>query len=288
MNLSKLKLCRAEVVVDVRNPQIQRNRLAETRITSLNRCSNCNLLFRAPITTEDENTRFYQHAYKEGFTTDMPSTYDLEQMIGFNFINTEKDYSTYIQIVNILLDKMKSGAKNINMLDLGCSWGYGSWQFMNNGFNVVSFEISAPRCSYASNKLGIECYSSLNDLNKYKKRFDIFFSAHVLEHIPSPRNIFRMAHELLNKEGLFIAFTPNGSDAYKSKNYTSWHKTWGKVHPQFIDDIFYNTEFQSYPRVYASSPYDLDKLRYIRLDDNSSHYVDDLSGPELLFATKLR
>ncbi len=257
-------------------------------VTSLNRCSICNLLFRSPITTRNENIRFYQDAYKEGLTTDMPSTNELEHMARSNFINTGKDYSTYIQIVNILLNTINNGARKINMLDFGCSWGYGSWQFMNNGFNVVGFEISGPRCSYACDRLGIECYSSLDDLNKYKGHFDLLLLVHVLEHVPSPRHIVRMANELLNKDGLFIAFTPNGSNNYKTKNYIFWHKAWGRVHPQAIDDVFYNTEFHSCPRVYASSPYDLDKLRCVRLDNKNGHYIDDLSGPELLFAAKLR
>ncbi len=88
-------------------------------------------------------------------------------------------------------------------------------------------------------------------------------------------------------DGLFIAFTSKGSAAYNIYNYILWNTAWGRVHSQFIDDIFYHTEFHSYPRVYALSPYDLDKLRYVRLDNRNGNYIDDLSGPEILFAVKL-
>ena len=38
--------------------------------TSLMRCKNCLLMYRTPTTTEEENNKFYQEEYNQGFTTE--------------------------------------------------------------------------------------------------------------------------------------------------------------------------------------------------------------------------
>jgi Transposase domain (DUF772) len=41
----------------------------------------------------------------------------------------------------------------------------------------------------------------------------------------------------LSPQGLFIAFVPNGSEAFK-RTSPDWTHLWGEVHPNFIDDIW--------------------------------------------------
>ena len=121
-------------------------------ITNLKRCKTCMLLYRTPGTNIEENKSFYQEKYSEGFTTDCPSDEKLNELISNNFKNTEKDYSRYIEILNIL--NLKINASLPNLFDYGCSWGYGSYQ-LKEKFNVESYEISSPRAKYAREKLNI-------------------------------------------------------------------------------------------------------------------------------------
>ncbi|TNE73784.1 class I SAM-dependent methyltransferase [bacterium] len=200
-------------------------------ITSLNRCSNCHLQFRVPTTSELENQKFYQKAYKQGFTTDLPTDQDLTEMIKASFKGTSKDYTTYIDILKHF--GIKKGAK---IFDFGCSWGYGSWQFHNAGFDVDALEISEPRRQFAETKLGVKTVPNIENL---KNKYDVFFSAHVLEHVPNPTQIFKQAIKILKPGGLFIAITPNGSEEYKNLHFESWNKLWGYVHPNFLDENYY-------------------------------------------------
>ena len=243
-------------------------------ITALRRCESCKLLFRTPITTPTENQIFYQKEYSQGLTTEMPSSQELEKMLTIKFRHTEKDFSNYINILKAL-----GCQKGDSLLDFGCSWGYGSWQLMDYGFSVRAFEISAPRCTYARKYLNVDAYTSLNHFNN---QFDIFFSSHVLEHVPSVSKIITYGWQILRPGGLFIAFTPNGSNVFRKSNPNNWHKLWGLVHPNLLDEVYYNKTFQGLPKILASNPYFLDKLTL----QNCHHDVNDLSGPELLLAVR--
>src|SRR5262249_14958808 len=104
-------------------------------ITQLRRCGNCQLMFRTPTDDPANNLLFYENEYTQGFTTDLPSDAALADMKQLNFAGTEKCYSYYSGVLIQL--GMKPGS---SVFDYGCSWGYGSYQLSQAGFEVVSFE----------------------------------------------------------------------------------------------------------------------------------------------------
>jgi len=61
---------------------------------------------------------------------------------------------------------------------------------------------------------------------------------------------------LLKPNGLFVSFTPNGSEVRAKANPRDWTRAWGEVHPTLIDDLFLDTSFRLSPRVVGSSPVD--------------------------------
>jgi 2-polyprenyl-3-methyl-5-hydroxy-6-metoxy-1,4-benzoquinol methylase len=246
-------------------------------VTSLNRCLRCGLLFRIPTTTEAESEVFYQSEYSQGFTTDIPTAADLQRLVNAKFIGSKKDFTNYIGIIGAF--GVEPGSK---LLDYGCSWGYGSWQLQEAGYTVKAYEISRPRCQYAQDKLGIDAHSSLEAI---KGPFDLFFSAHVLEHLPCPRKVFDFSFKVLKPDGLFIAFTPNGSREFRQRNYRVWHQLWGLVHPNLLDIIYFDEQFKRSPRLFATSPYDMDSFKTIDFRDGN-RFCFDLSGPELLFVAR--
>jgi SAM-dependent methyltransferase len=246
-------------------------------ITQLRRCGNCQLMFRTPTDDPENNLLFYEREYTQGFNTDLPSDAALAEMKRSNFAGTEKCYSYYISVLTQL--GLKPGS---SIFDYGCSWGYGSYQFAQAGFEVVSFEVAPSRKRYAHEKLGVR---TVDDMDRaatdFAGHFDCFFSAHVLEHVPSPAQSFKYAMRLLKPNGLFVSFTPNGSDANRAVE-PNWSKHWGEVHPNFIDDVFLDSSFKLSPRAIGSSPVINASL------PQQSHLkrLDKLDGVELFFAAR--
>src|SRR5579862_3756291 len=92
-------------------------------VTALRRCTHCQLLFRSPTTSPEEQAAFYQQDYEQGFTTTLPDAHNLRSYLERDFRGTEKDYATYLRVLEAL--EVESGQR---LFDFGCSWGYGSWQ----------------------------------------------------------------------------------------------------------------------------------------------------------------
>lgn len=245
-------------------------------VTALVRCEKCRLLYRIPTDQPHASAAFYEEEYTSGFTTDCPSREELSRMLTEKFVGTPKDFSGRIRFLEAL--GVSPGAR---MLDFGASWGYGTWQLREAGFDVEGYEIGASRARYARECVGVQVHDQAEAI---RGRFDVFFSCHVLEHLPDPTVAFRMAQEYLRPQGLFVAFTPNGSSAYRNRDERRYHKHWGHVHPVYLDDEFYATAFAEAPKLLSSSPYDPEAIgRWNRTSDLTM----DLSGWELAFAAVL-
>lgn len=250
-------------------------------VMSLMRCNSCKLLFRVPTTSPAENEKFYQRAYQQGFTTEMPSIAELSKLKSSKFQNSEKNYTYYINFLNTLGLK-----KNARILDFGCSWGYGSWQFKQGGYDVQSFEISRPRCEYAIRHMNVDATWNLHDL---RGPFDVFFSSHVIEHVPSVKETILVAEKLLKPGGYFVAFTPNGSNAYRELSPSSWKHAWSIVHPNLLDEKYYEYTFQNTSFIVGSNPYDTNAIMAWAQEANCSpkQKVLSLDGNELLCIAKM-
>jgi len=247
-------------------------------VTALRRCNGCQLLFRTPTTDFTENASFYQEDYVEGFTTDCPNDQVLSEYLETSFRGTEKDYSRYIDVI------YAAGASpGDRIFDFGCSWGYGSWQIAQRGFDVECYEISLPRAHFARDKLGLKVHPSLSEVGA---GFDVFFSAHVLEHVPSVEEVINFGMSILKPHGLFIAFTPNGSTQYREVAEESWNKLWGMVHPNFLDEKFYKSRFTQSPPLILSNPFSLDVIREWEFADKVNHHGIQLNGDELLLIVR--
>lgn len=244
-------------------------------VTALRRCKNCQLLFRTPTTSAQESAAFYQDEYTQGFTTDCPSDELLAKLLENKFKNSGKDYSTYIDVICAA-----GGVDGSRLFDFGCSWGYGSWQFMQRGFDVESFDVSVPRATYARTKLGIKVHSSLSEVSG---SFDVFFSSHVLEHVPSVKQAIEFGMQILKPGGLFVAFTPNGSLGFRRKEGKAWKKLWGLVHPNLLDDKYYRATFSGKRFLLSSDPYPIKEIEKWRVGHSS---VLPLDGVELLLLTR--
>lgn len=243
-------------------------------VNTLRRCGNCALLFRAPTDDPADNEAFYETEYSQGFTTDMPDDDELRRLTDSMFLDSDKDYRGYLKVLSSL--GFGAGAR---IFDFGCSWGYGSYQLQQAGMAVTSFEVAPTRRRYAKEKLDVSTIEAIDEAPP--ESFDCFFSAHVLEHVPSPGEAIRAAWQLLKSGGVFVAFTPNGASEARAAN-PDWSKLWGEVHPNFLDPLFYNLSFSNSPRAYGSTPVESPSLP----DAAEARILGDLSGGELLFIAR--
>jgi len=200
-------------------------------VSTLRRCDRCKLQFRCPTDSLEQVYDFYENNYTSGFTTDLPNSEQLSKYLSTGFADTPKDFRRFLSLFNSLA--VPAGSR---ILDLGCSWGYGAWQFQNAGYEVTGYEVSKHRALFAQEKLMLDASSSLDDISGL---FDVIFSSHVLEHIPSLESLLEWCFNHLSKNGLFVAITPNGSLPFRQSHPRNWRNMWGDVHPLFLDSEFW-------------------------------------------------
>lgn len=200
-------------------------------VTTLRRCDRCKLQFRCPTDSADSNEGFYEKNYTSGFTTELPTSDQLSEYFATGFAGTPKDFRRFLDLFQDL-----SVSPGSRILDLGCSWGYGAWQFKNSGYDVTGYEVGTTRASFAREKLVLNVSSSLNDISG---PFDVIFSSHVLEHVSRLGELLSWCSSHLTKNGLFIAITPNGSSSFRQSRPRSWKNMWGGVHPLYLDSEFW-------------------------------------------------
>ncbi len=240
-------------------------------ITTLRRCAGCRLLFRVPTTTDEENAKIYQAQYQEGSTTDLPDAATLQGWLATGFRGSPHDHANYLAVLRALGVPMRA-----KIYDFGCSWGYGTFQLKAAGFETEGYEISEPRARFAAEKLGVRLRSP-NDAPG--AGYDVFFSAHVMEHVPSVRETLAVAERVLRPGGWFVAFTPNGSLERRHRDPAGWHQQWGFVHPQLLDREWIETLGRVHSVLAATSPYDLAGIA-------AGKFQPKFDGPELLVAIR--
>ena len=247
-------------------------------VTRLMECQNCHLYFRYPVDKKEVNADYYQKEYKENdhITTELPEPALLEKLKQENFSSVYKNANKYLDLFNRLFP----GAGPLRIIDYGSSWGYLTYQFKKAGHQVQGFEISRLRAEYGEKNLDVEIFS---DESLLQKDNHIFFSSHVIEHHPDIAAMIGLAESRLINGGYFIAFCPNGSPAFRTRNEEAFHHLWGKAHPNFLNAEFYKHIFKDRPYFIASNPVRREKIHPL---DQYETIEEDLSGEELLVIAK--
>ena len=245
-------------------------------VTTLERCRNCRLLFRVPTVDPEKEAAFYQDEYEEGFTTATPTASELTELLDSGFVGSEKDIHHYLAV----LAALSPGGR---IFDFGCSWGYGSWQMDRAGFEVESFEVSRPRRQYAATHLGVKTHDVLPEPTG---EFDVFFSSHVLEHVPSPLDTIDFGLRMVKPGGFVVAFTPNACEPQRRADPKAWDMIWGRVHPCLPDDVFYLTNSVGRRTYLSGSPCDTSDIHRWALGQTADSRLHSRSGDELLFITQ--
>jgi len=174
---------------------------------------------------------FYEDTYEQvdmnHISSRLPTNEEVESLKSGGFVGTESDYTKYIKVLKA--SGIERGAK---VLDFGCSWGYGTFQLREAGFDAVGYEISPRRSQFAQHCLGIPMVSAPEQLGP----IDCMFSAHVMEHLPRPQVIWELAKSILKDSGVLVAFMPNGDPIREGT--PGYHASWGQIHPLMITSKF--------------------------------------------------
>jgi hypothetical protein len=226
-------------------------------------------MFRVPKDNPSRAESFYESEYEQGFTTECPPPEELEKLKRTRFAGTQRDYAAYISFLQA------AGIKpGMSIFDFGCSWGYGSWQLQQAGYDVYSHELAPTRAHYAETMLGCRMVSPRHA----GKSFDCFFSAHVLEHLNNPRDMWEVAREIVRPNGAVVTFLPNGN-----LTQPKVHKIWGKVHPLLIDSeaLLIMARSVDLSGLTYTAPYDLPAV-------SRGVQGSNLSGAELAIVARKR
>ncbi len=117
------------------------------------------------------------------------------------------------------------------MLDFGCSWGYGTYQLQQRGFDAVGFEISRPRAeSMVAQSWECMLSTPARNLKSCPPRALILSSQITSwEHLPDIAKAFVTLARLLNRNGFVFHILPNFMGEKARSGY--WLKWIGEDHP---------------------------------------------------------
>jgi 2-polyprenyl-3-methyl-5-hydroxy-6-metoxy-1,4-benzoquinol methylase len=244
-------------------------------LMEVRRCSRCHLMFRWPKDSENFNLRFYQSRYRETAATELPDSQMVARARVKNFRNTSQDLNAKIGMLHEL---RPSPAR---VLDFGCSWGYGTFQLKSAGYDAIGFEISKPRAAFGRQMLQLDIIDEYAHLDSLPASgFDLVFTHHVLEHLPTPSGFFQRLPKLLKPGGSILIFVPNCGEG-RGNLRTGWKPIVGEKHAMAFDTAFFRNAFQrlGFRAVVTTSPYSAEQISRGEVNDG---------GEELaIWATKL-
>jgi 2-polyprenyl-3-methyl-5-hydroxy-6-metoxy-1,4-benzoquinol methylase len=215
-------------------------------------CDVCHLIFRWPADTPQEHDVYYQRDYAgDSPQVVLPPPQELRGLMQTNFSGSPLDINHKIRVLRAL---RPSG----RVLDLGCSWAYGTYQFAQQGYDASGFEISKRRAEYGRQQLHQKVIDSLDELYSLPSgSFDIIYSNHVVEHLPEIRTSFTQLARLLDKNGMVFHVLPNFTG--KAGRSGLWLKWIGEDHPIAPTIPFFEYAIPAsglQPPTFGSNPFD--------------------------------
>lgn len=131
-----------------------------------------------------------------------------------------KNFSNTYEFVQHVLHKFPyeiaaSLAKDLDVLDLGCNVGYGTYAISRSAKSVIGIDVSEKVINDARNSYGADNLSFLtfdgNTLPFPNESFDLVISLQVIEHIEDCQLYLSEASRILKRNGIFFATTPNAT-----------------------------------------------------------------------------
>lgn len=245
-------------------------------VTWLLECRECHLRHRHPKDSPEWLEQFYQQEYAVDthMITKLPDEETMERLRAEGFPEL-RDHSPYIQAL-----LPRAG----RVLDYGCSWGYHVFKMHRAGLDAEGLEWSRPRAEFGQRNLGVTVHS---DPAGIEGRYDVIISSHVIEHLASIPDLVTFSREHLLPGGLFIAFCPNGSDAFRQREPHVFHVNWGSLHPNYLDIPFAQHLFREVPHLILTGDWEFDLVELEAWDHRTQRTGEREDGKELLIVAAL-
>ena len=132
---------------------------------------------------------------------------------GMEIPSIKEDYNNgYYQSKNYFKEFINKDEKNLDILEIGSSWGYFLNVCRDGGHNPIGIEINKVRKDFIENDLKIKCFYDINSLLIDTVKFDKIFLFYVIEYIQNPLDYLEKLVKLLKTNGEIIITTPNKND----------------------------------------------------------------------------
>ena len=181
-------------------------------------CKTCGFVHVTPIPTEKELEEIYRHEY---YTDEKPLYIDrfIEDLEWWNIAYGDR-YDTFEET----LPKNRR-----RILDIGSGPGYFLKHGIDRGWDAVGVEPSKQAAAHARS-LGINVAEEFLDekLAANLGQFDVIHLSEVLEHIPNPKKLLQIAHQMLAPGGIICAVVPNDYSPFQIalRNSCSFDPWW--------------------------------------------------------------
>jgi 2-polyprenyl-3-methyl-5-hydroxy-6-metoxy-1,4-benzoquinol methylase len=256
---------------------VQRKKL----IAEILQCQTCHLWFRWPADSSEEHDEYYQDEFAgDSPQVVLPDSAELVSLMNKKFSGSPLDINNKARVLRAL----RPGGR---VLDFGSSWGYGTYQLQQQGFEALGFEISKPRAEYGRERMGLKIIDTIEELEAVPEgSFDIVFSNHVVEHLPNIALIFPTLTRVLKKNGFVFHVLPNFMGSKARSGY--WVKWIGEDHPIAPAMPFFQFAI---PRaglekpVFGSSPFEERMAQALK--DQPSHSLPTDGDELLVFARRI-
>ena len=155
---------------------------------------------------------------------------------GLKIPDIEQDFNNgYNQSEQYIMKYIDSESKQMEVLEVGCSWGYFLSKLKEKNINCIGVEKNPVRQKYVEDITGLRCYNDLIKVEGKNINFDKIFMFYTLEYISNPLNYIKRLIKLLKPNGQIIIYTPNLSDVLKD----SWNN-------QAFNKFFYEKQTIGY------------------------------------------
>lgn len=155
-------------------------------------CSNCNLIFREKLKSENDITAYYRNRYFQDWGDDQNG--DLRDTI-------------YLDALKFLEARTHKGM----LFDIGASSGRLLSIARGRGWEVEGQEISQESCRMAKELYDLDLIGDdLKDMEWKSEHYDAITMVNVLDHLPDPWWVLENAFKALKKRGLIYVRIPNG------------------------------------------------------------------------------
>lgn len=189
-------------------------------------CQKCRFKHIIPIPSEDELIHFYAHEF---YTKEKPLYLERtqEDLAWWNIV--------YADRFNTFEEHLPQHRRKF--LDVGSGPGYFLLHGKKRGWDGTGLEPSRAAAEH-SRALGLNIIEAYLDwtVSKQLDRFDCIHMSEVLEHVPHPIEILKIAYDRLSNEGLICVCVPNDYNPFQKvlRDVLNF-KPWWLAPPQHIN-----------------------------------------------------